>query len=64
MDMGRRPTSSEPGAQKGGPNAKPKRKTVNMRFPTSCPTRNSCVMVGIEEEGAEQVKVLSGGRAY
>jgi hypothetical protein len=58
--IGRRPTSSEPGPQHVGPSIKPTRKRVVMRLPTSLRTWNSCAIVGIEEDGAEEANVLSG----
>ena len=64
MEMGRRPTSSEPGPQKDGPTAKPMRKRVSMRSPTSRLAWNSCVMAEMEEDGAEEANVLYRGKAY
>jgi hypothetical protein len=60
IKMGRRPMSSEPGAQKMGPSMKPTRKSVSMRSPTSLPTCKSRAIVGMEEDGADEANVLQG----
>ena len=58
-NIGRRPSSSEPGPQNRGPTTYPSKNTVVIRYETSLDVLNECAIGNDAAVGAEDAKVLN-----